>query len=139
MSACIDETPGGAVGFRGRCPRLLTLSPSGTYSATTGMTEIVATTTLDCVNSSGEHKQVVIEIGRPYQVSQGEWACPVAMRGLYNRLADIHGIDSLQALCQAASLVRMLLTGFIEDGGKIFYLNSDSEFEIDSTFSGVGY
>ena len=102
------------------------------------MTDVVATTTIDCVKSSGEHIQVIIEIGRPYNVSEGEWACPVAMRGLYNRLPDIRGVDSLQALCQSASLVRLLLTGFIEDGGKIFYLNSDSEYDLDSTFSKIG-
>lgn len=101
------------------------------------MSDIIATTTVDCVNSIGERNQVVIEIGRPYEVSPDEWACPVAMRGLYNRLQDIHGVDSLP-LCLAASLVRQLLTGFIEDGGKIFFLNSDSEFDIDSTFSKIG-
>jgi uncharacterized protein DUF6968 len=101
------------------------------------MSEIVATTTLDCVNSRGEHNQVIVEIGRPYK-AEGEWACPVAMRGLHNSLPDVRGEDSLQALCLAASLVRMLLTGFVEDGGKIFFLNSDSEYDLDATFSNVG-
>src|SRR5437588_10800137 len=102
------------------------------------MSEIVATSTLDCVNSLGEHQQVIVEIGRPYRAPEGEWACPVAMRGLHNRLPDVRGEDSLQALCLAASLVRTLLTGFVEDGGKIFFLNSDSEYDLDATFSNVG-
>jgi hypothetical protein len=102
------------------------------------MSEIVATTTVDCVNSLGEHAQVIVEIGRPYRAPEGEWACPVAMRGLHNSLRDVRGEDSLQALCLAASLVRMLLTAFVEDGGKIFFLNSDSEYNLDSTFSKVG-
>jgi uncharacterized protein DUF6968 len=102
------------------------------------MSAIVATTTLDCVNSLGEHQQLVVEIGRPYKVAEGEWACPVAMRGFYNRLPDVRGVDSLQALCQAASLVRMLLKGFVEDGGKILFLNSDSEYDLDAIFSNVG-
>src|SRR6266498_1520113 len=102
------------------------------------MSEIIATTTLDCVNSLGERNQVIVEIGRPYRAAGGEWACPVAMRGLHNTLQDVRGQDSLQALCLAASLVRMLLTGFVEGGGKIFFLNSESEYDLESTFSHVG-
>jgi hypothetical protein len=102
------------------------------------MAEIIATTTLDCVSSLGEHHQVIVEIGRPYQAPEGEWACPVAMRGLYNCLRDVRGEDSLQALCLAASLVRMLLTSFVEDGGQIFFPNSNSEYDLDATFSNVG-
>ena len=102
------------------------------------MDEIVATTSLECVNSAGERLQVLVEIGRPYRAPEGEWACPVAMRGLHNSLPDVRGEDSLQALCLAASLVRMLLTGFIDDGGKILLPNSDSEYDLDATFSKVG-
>lgn len=102
------------------------------------MVEIVATSSLDCVNSVGERYQVMVEIGRPYRAPEGEWACPVAMRGLHNSLPDVRGEDSLQALCLAASLVRMLLTGFVEDGGKIFFPNSDSEYDLNATFSDVG-
>jgi hypothetical protein len=102
------------------------------------MLDIVATTTLDCVDPHGEHNQVIIEIGRPYRAPAGEWACPVAMRGLYNRLPDVHGEDSLQALCLAASLVRMLLSGFVEKGGEIFFLNSDSKYDLDAIFSQIG-
>ena len=79
-----------------------------------------------------------VEIGRPYQAPEGEWACPVAMRGLYNRLPDVRGEDSLQALRLAASLVRTLLLGFVGDGGKIFFLNSDNEYDVDATFGNVG-
>ena len=102
------------------------------------MADIVASTILDCVNSLGERNRVVVEIGLPYQAATGEWACPVAIRGLYDRLPDVRGEDSLQALCLAASLIRMLLSGFIEDGGKIFYGDSDSEYDLNSTFSQVG-
>ena len=83
------------------------------------MSDLVVTTNVDCVSPLGERRQVTVEIGRPYRAPEGEWACPVAVRGLHNRLPDVRGEDSLQALCLAASLVRMLLAGFIEDGGKI--------------------
>ena len=102
------------------------------------MSEIVATATLDCVNALGERQEVTVEIGRPYRAAEGEWACPVAIRGFYNSLPDVRGEDSLQALCLAASLVRMLLKGFVDDGGKIFSSNSDIEYDLDATFSKVG-
>ncbi len=106
------------------------------------MPQIVATSTVDCVNSAGERNQVIVEIGLPYRAPdrapEGEWACPVAMHGLHNSLPDVRGEDSLQAICLAASLVRMLLASFVEDGGKIFFPNSDSEYDLNATFSNVG-
>jgi hypothetical protein len=54
-------------------------------------------------------------------------ACPVAIRGMYDNLADIHGEDSLQALCLAASLVRTLIAGFVSDGGKLSFPDSDRD------------
>ena len=102
------------------------------------MSDLVASTDLICVSSNGERREVVIEIGRPYKTPSGSWACSAAMRGMYRSLADIHGVDSLQALCLAASLVRTLLTYFVKDGGKIFYPNSDGEYDLDATFSQVG-
>jgi len=42
--------------------------------------------------------QIHIEIGTPYQVGDEpqEWACPVEVRPLYERLRDSHGSSSLQ-------------------------------------------
>lgn len=102
------------------------------------MSDVVTSTALICVSSNGERREVVIEIGRPYKTPQGSWACPVAMRGMYRRLADIQGEDSLQSLCLAATLVRTLLTYFVKDGGKIFFPNSDNEYNLDATFGQVG-
>jgi hypothetical protein len=102
------------------------------------MSDIVASTTLVCVNSQGERREVVVEIGLPYQTPRGSWACPVAMRGMYSSLADIHGEDSLQSLCLAASLVRTLLSSVVKEGGKIFFPDSDSEYDLDVVFGQVG-
>ncbi len=98
----------------------------------------VITTELLCLDANGDRREVVVEIDRPYETPERDWACPVAIRGMYDNLADIHGEDSLQALCLAASLVRTLLAGFVSDGGKIFFPDSDSEYELDAVFGQVG-
>ena len=98
----------------------------------------VITTDLLCLDAQGDRRDVVVEIDRPYKTPERDWACPVAIRGMYDNLADIHGEDSLQALCLAASLVRTLLTAFVSDGGKIFSPDSESEYDLDAVFSQVG-
>jgi len=60
------------------------------------------------------------------------------MQGLHDRLRDVHGEDSLQALCLALSLARQLLTSFVEDGGRVVYAGTDSDYAIDATFSAIG-
>jgi hypothetical protein len=99
--------------------------------------DTIVETIVDCVSPTGERHSVTVEIGRPYK-TDGPWACPVTIRGLYDRLPDVCGEDSLQALCLAASLVRSLLTGVIENGGRLMYPHSDSAFDLNATFGGVG-
>jgi hypothetical protein len=64
--------------------------------------ENIVKTPIDCLGSKGERYTLVVELGRPYRVSTVEWACPVKIRGLYDRLPDVRGGDALQALCLAA-------------------------------------
>jgi hypothetical protein len=102
------------------------------------MDEVIAEETLVCIRQSGERLSAVASIGRPYQISLDEWACPVSLTGLYGRLHDAHGLGSLQALCLAASLLRQLLRYFVEDGGQLFLSDGETQFPLDATFSKVG-
>jgi hypothetical protein len=102
------------------------------------MTQTVAEERLVGLEPSGARVQVIAAIGLPYQVSPDEWACPVSLAGLHDRLHDIHGGGSLQALCLAVSLLRQLLTGFVEGSGRLFYADGKEPFSISSCFSGVG-
>ena len=77
-------------------------------------------------------------IGRPYALSTDEWACPVALTGLQDTLHDVHGASSLQAMCLAASLLRRLLTAFVDDGGSLRHPADGGVFDIAACFSGVG-
>jgi hypothetical protein len=104
-------------------------------------TSCVARRDLTCVESDGSELSVRILVGRPYETGHGSWACPVETRGLHDDHPDIIGSDSLQAICLALSLVRMLLEYFIQDGGKILDPVDRSEVSPDglaATFGGVG-
>jgi hypothetical protein len=109
--------------------------------------DIIATTELTCIRPTGERLDCRVEIGRPYRVQTGEWACHLSLGELYPSLPDISGEDSLQSLCLALSLARQLLTQFVEAGGRILCGPAsqfpdgelpEDEFPIDAYFSRVG-
>ena len=80
----------------------------------------VATRTLvGRVPTRGEF-DITASVGMPYRCEGGDWACPVSLRPLFDDLADIHGIDSLQALRLAIELVHTLMQDFIQKGGALF-------------------
>ena len=102
------------------------------------MDEAIAEQAIVCVRASGERLKAVASVGRPYQVGPEEWACQVSLTGLFERLHDIHGMSSLQALCLAASALRLLLGYFAEDGGQLYYSDGQTPFDMDATFSKIG-
>ncbi|HZZ17345.1 MAG TPA: hypothetical protein VFE08_15470 [Candidatus Sulfotelmatobacter sp.] len=76
--------------------------------------------------ANGERFNITIHIGQPYPVNELSWACPVAVQGVDVQLADMHGIDSWQALLLAISLVRNRLEHFVETGGKLYWQDEPS-------------
>jgi hypothetical protein len=90
------------------------------------------------LRASGERFDVTAAVGQPHRVDAEEWACPVSLSGLQRALPDIHGSSSLQALCLAASLLRELLTSFVQEGGRLLYEDGSEPFDISSCFSRVG-
>src|SRR5262245_16964356 len=62
-----------------------------------------------------------VEFGRPYLRSRDPdvWACPVSVFPIHERLADVAGGDSLQALCLASRLAVSLLEAFVASGGQL--------------------
>jgi hypothetical protein len=86
----------------------------------------IATRELVGERAGGERFNIIIRIGEPYQVNDVSWACPVAVDGVDTRLADMHGIDSWQALLLAISLVRSRLEHFLETGGKLYWPEESS-------------
>jgi hypothetical protein len=80
--------------------------------------------------------EIDLRIGAPYRASDVDWACPVGIAGLYDHLADQHGIDSWQALMLAQSLARTLLEGVIADGGKVLVSQGGAVVDVGALFHG---
>ncbi|MFZ0929652.1 MAG: hypothetical protein WAN11_13690 [Syntrophobacteraceae bacterium] len=78
---------------------------------------------------------VTLRLGKPYKSSDVDWACPVALDGIYKRLADQHGIDSFKALMLAQSLLRQLMAEVIEDGGCFRLIEDDSVVDLEALFA----
>jgi hypothetical protein len=81
--------------------------------------DLVASRRFRARRPNGERFNIEMGIGRPVRCSDSEWKCAVVLRGLYEHLADQHGVDSWQALVLAQNLARQLLEGFVEDGGRL--------------------
>jgi hypothetical protein len=98
------------------------------------MFEIIAEREMVCMKPSGEKFLVTIRVGKPYQLSDIEWACPVEAEGLYGKLVDIHGVDSFQSLILAIRMLCQLLKSFIENGGRVFWADGKDELTLEELF-----
>src|SRR6267143_1946399 len=99
---------------------------------TTGITQLL------CVRPSGERIQVTVAIGHPFPTAAGDWACPIEITALHGRLPDVHGTDSLQALCLAIRAAGELLASFVADGGRILHPATEENFPLDAYFPSAG-
>lgn len=61
---------------------------------------------------NGDERGLVVRIGEPHLTeADGDAACPVEISGLFGQLADIHGIDEMDALRLAIEFVERTLRG----------------------------
>ncbi|MEP7314306.1 MAG: hypothetical protein ABI859_17105 [Pseudomonadota bacterium] len=95
----------------------------------------VASRLLTVVDSTRGEFSVRLVIGQPYRVAENEWACPVALEGLYEHLWDQHGLDSFQALMVAQNLARTLLNDFIEQGGRLLEGPGGLSLDVERLFT----
>jgi uncharacterized protein DUF6968 len=94
--------------------------------------DVIAATELIGETKDRGRFSIHVRIGRPYLRSTNPdiWACPVSITPLHERLADIAGEDSFQALCLASRMAASLLEGFVRSGGRL--LNDDgTAFSVD--------
>ena len=101
------------------------------------MQDIIGRLELVGIKPDGITIDIVAQIGKPYSISQDEWACPVSLEPLYGKLHDAHGGDSFQAICLAIGLIMNLLLCFVEDGGKLSLKGEETQasFPFDAYFS----
>jgi hypothetical protein len=96
----------------------------------------IATRELFAEDASRGQFSIRVCVGHPYEVNTGEWACSVALEGLYSRLADQHGVDAFQSLMLAQRLARTLLLGFVEDGGTLLDSHGGRAVSVQDLFDG---
>ncbi len=99
------------------------------------MKEVIVERALGGVKDTGDRFPINLRVGKPYPVTDEEWACAVELDGLYTSLHDQHGIDSFQSFMLALKLARELLEDFIAKGGKLFSACEDSEINVDTLFT----
>jgi hypothetical protein len=98
------------------------------------MKEIIAERRLICATKDGERKPITIRIAKLYLVSDTEWACSMALEGLYKRLLDVHAVDSFQALNLAIASTKKLLSSIEEDGGHFYFEDDNWPIGFDEIF-----
>jgi hypothetical protein len=97
----------------------------------------IATRRLTGISPERGELKIEIRIGQPYCTIEGDWACPVAVEGLYPRLADQLGVDSFQALMVAQNFARYLLRDFVAKGGILKGEDGSSDIDVTRLFEGV--
>jgi hypothetical protein len=98
------------------------------------MEEIIAERDLIGINPDGSRFKIMLKIGRPHTVDGGNWACSVGAIGLYKKLREIRGGDSLEALMKAIKFLQQLIEYFIDDGGILLSAVDETPVNISDIF-----
>lgn len=93
-------------------------------------------------NGASTRVPILATVGVPY-LSDGQWRCPVGLQGIDDRLPDIAGEDSMQALCLALRFLHARLNAFRSTGGRLFYDvggpdEPESDFPLEAYFGLAG-
>lgn len=99
--------------------------------------ELIAGRTIYAIDKDSRGFEIQLMVGKPYQISQTEWACPVAMIGLHGVFPDMRGVDSWQALMVSLKLIGDLLTYFVEDGGKLYSEKDGDKLTVEELFDAL--
>ena len=100
--------------------------------------DAVATLELIELGSNGQRKPIRVQVGRPHLDEQGSWACPVLVTCISDKDREIHGEDSLQALCLGTQFVRSMLQSVLERGGRLLHAEEDTDFHPEVYFGKIG-
>ena len=100
--------------------------------------EPIATLELTEVSPNGEREPVRIQIGKPHFDERGSWACPVLVTSVSDKVREIHGEDSMQALCLGLQFVRSMLESVLERGGGLLHAGSEEDFHPEVYFGNIG-
>ena len=99
--------------------------------------EPVATLELIEVSPDGERKPVRVQIGQPHFDERGSWACPVVVTSISNKVREIQGEDSMQALCLGMQFVRSMLQSILERGSRLQHADAEADFHPEIYFGSI--
>jgi hypothetical protein len=97
----------------------------------------IASSDLLCVYPDGTEVHVVARLASPTRRRDGTWVSAFVVDGFYEK-QEMVGVDSLQALCMAMSMIRALLERFLAQGGRVLTPEDGTGFPLDATFGLMG-
>jgi hypothetical protein len=90
------------------------------------MTDFIAERVIHARDAKGANLQFRFAMEAPRQIDDMSWECALLMEGIVDRPRHrVIGQDAWQALTLALRLMEQLLTYFVEDGGSLFWEESD--------------
>jgi len=100
----------------------------------------IAETTFDCIDPKGKRRRVVARIGEPEMMPpEGKLSaygrCRVSLEPLV-KTRGVGGVDKFQALCLALNLIRIVLKGFVAQGGRVLSPDDGSAVDLDDASFG---
>ncbi|MFT2794051.1 hypothetical protein ACMV5I_29210 [Serratia sp. T13T92] len=102
------------------------------------MQDFMASEIFRCIRRTGETFDVFINIGPPSKVpAEGELSeyaqCAISMEP-FLPLRMFGGENEFQALCMALDYIRFILKSFFADGGRIYWRDTDSPVNLNSSW-----
>ncbi|HWQ93670.1 MAG TPA: hypothetical protein VN673_18555 [Clostridia bacterium] len=104
----------------------------------------IATLELMEIRPDGERRPIRAEVGAPRYDQRGSWACPVLLTGIDGAIKEIHGEDSMQALCLALGFIHTRLYSLLQQGSRLINpldvpdSPSDPDFSLQAYFANLG-
>ncbi len=99
------------------------------------MTPLIAERNFDGVDPQGKRINFQFSLEAPEKIDDESWGCTLRMSGFVDKPRRVVGQDSWQALSLAFTLAEQLLTYFVQDGGTLFWEDSDEPMLVKDVIS----
>jgi hypothetical protein len=87
------------------------------------------------VVADGRRIPVEVTVGQPFhELDRDMWCCQVQLAGIDDRVRNICGDDSLQALCLALRCIRSQLETVIQLGGRVIDAEEGTDIPLEAYF-----
>ena len=96
--------------------------------------ETVAQTQIVGVFPEGDLRSLKVRIGKPRQLSESDWVCPLAVEGLLEGPTELHGVDSWHALMVGVRFLREILQTAKERGAIYHWPDGSEVVELSQLF-----